>query len=440
MAYDDEGGFNRSPLLSPMLKAYQLFNLIQNTRDAQTDREYEKVRRERERIAFENSQADRTRAISLDDFMRDYGMRKEGAIPVAPDAATAAPKITGGPFSGIQMPGGFFKDSIIKNEASGKAYRVPTEQEGEEKAISKAARLKSIEHEINEPRKVQIEIPEKLRPRFRGQTHLLVDEDKETSTVDFLQKMERGNIGIYHTAGGLGAYDEDVIREKLRNSKTGVVEVPTPGIASQTRSGNYTEKEKRAANLRALGEWKKRYPNGKTTEDFDRAVKAYAADNSVSEDEARKQLSSSKRARDRYGVSDIYVKSPKEDLEFQELENGFLESGGSPAPQGAGGASGKSAAAPKIAPQMATQQVSRYAAMRNSLTPAQQAQAEEALVTDLIAGGVVRNEKDARAYIQRQLSGLGGGNTGKREPETMVPREQVQSLIDELRTNQHVKQ
>lgn len=436
--FDDNGdGFSRHPLLGPMLQAYQLYNLIQNTKQTQSDREYEKVKRQQEQTRFADEQTDRTRNQQIETANSQIKLNDMGAQKANPKLETLLDQLMGpvaNPRTLIDTPAG--PHYLLK----------PEEQDARKLKSFQATRQAEYEAET-EP----LNVPGYLGG---GQTRV-----KKGEAVKWLVDAYKANHPDLHFTDHVNG--DGTVTTTGRHPQTGqiVYQQSQPGIGKPTNEPrNYSDKEKNAANIRALGEWQQRYPQGKTTEEFERGVKQFAADNSVSEDEARKTLGSSKRSRDRYGIGDIYIKDPKNDLEYQQLHQHYLENGGAPGrsgPKASGGAAKPTAMKSKVTPQTATQQVDRYLTMRDKLNPGQQAEAESSLVEDLITSGIVRNERDARAYLQRKLNGTGAkavwgkeademsraaDKARKGSPEYQRARQNTGSMIDELRTNAHVKQ
>jgi hypothetical protein len=386
--YGDDNGNASYPgggLTGSFLRARQLLNLVLNTQNLQSDREYEKIRRQQEQTNFENAQADRKRGQQIEDANTQIKLNDMGAQAANPKLESILDDLLGR----VAHP------RTLINTPVGPQY-LPPQTEQSERKLNDLKRTKQAEYEAEtEP----LAIPDYLGG---GQTRV-----KKGEAVRWLVDAYKANHPDLHFTDYVNG--DGTVTTVGRHPQTGqvVYQQSQPGIGKPTNEPrNYSDKEKNAANIRSLAEWKQRYPNGKESDDFLRGIKQYASDNSVSDDEARKALSSSKRARDRYGVSDMYVKDPTKDLEYQQIQQRYLEQGTAKAPVRSqspttGGA--KMSAKPKVTAQTATQQVDRYAQMRNTLQPGQQAEAESSLVDDLLNAGVVRNERDARSYIQRKL-------------------------------------
>jgi hypothetical protein len=421
MFFGQDDGSSQSPILGPYMKALSLYQVLHGIKQGEEDRR-RKIAQEqrdndyRERV-FKQTQSQQetaTRGQQFDDAMKLEDM--------------GADRIMGGPFSDL------FR-AVVRpriEKVGDREYVVPTQKQ----------KLERTSRELNVPRQLagivggdKIRVPNSEVMTVLKDFHDIergIDVQLSPATMK-LFGITNGNLRLKPSelpayvdkfgpqfdkrtdqAGHLNITGYDPVTGQITSNARTASPVYTPG--GLTKSGNYTDVQKNRAHLLALGWFKKQYPNGKPTEEFSRAIQAYMADNSVDEATARKRLSSSKRARERYGVSKLYISDPKDDGEYSEKYMQFLEQPGAAAPTAqTKGTPQQKGNSPKAQDQAKRNkvlgQIDRFKQLlavdpktgKAQINDGQRAQLEAALIKDLIAAGIVNNEANARAYIQRKL-------------------------------------
>ncbi|HKQ06799.1 MAG TPA: hypothetical protein VJ464_16815 [Blastocatellia bacterium] len=400
---DNNPAYPGGGALGALLKSHQLFSLIENTKLAQQDAQLRQQNFQRE--------------TANDKWLHDRDARLDQQAQANQNRDDIDRVLAAG---GVQVhPGTFFSQFLMpRAEKIGENYYSRPDPQyvadrNAQRELDKHRREKEIDAEVADRNAQEFPLDAFFpnQPAAKGRTVKLRPENV-AGFLNFANNAATHGQFNFHTITPDGAV------HIFRSGPDGTKEEIRPNAGTPPTHA-YSDRDKNAANLRALQWWKQTYPNGKTSDEFERAAQAYANDNQVGVDEARRALSSSKRARDRYGVSEVYITDPKKDIEFQQKQGEFLEQGGGQAGAGAAGAGqpkGATApAAPRIDPKKATAQVDQYARMQG-LTDQQRATLETELARDLMASGIVRSDADARAYIKRKLGGAGGASRFKFAP------------------------
>lgn len=177
MPYDDNSSYPGGGAVGSLLRGYQLYNLIQSTKQSQSDREYEKIRRQQEQTNFANSQADRTRHQQIENTSMQIKLNDEGARPTNPKLESVLNAAIGpiaNPRMRVDLPTGSFylpthdeqkqqglKDLLAKLqiEAAGGKYKYDIETPS---VVSRQTQITAAEAKAKRDAEPQIKLAPEL--------------------------------------------------------------------------------------------------------------------------------------------------------------------------------------------------------------------------------------------------------------------------------------